>query len=558
VSGADAAAADAARIFEAAFSADPLANRHAYQAALGARGLGGLPSFPRPAFFGVAERARIAAATRALHAGVEAVVRAYFAGADLGGAIGLDGLPLDLARASFRAAAAAGGGGRPLLGVTRYDLVYEPTTGRIAFLEVNAGDPSGMGYADALIEAALALPALAAVRERLAIAVEPLAPSHRRVLLDGYRAFERARGREPAVRPRVAFAVAADSTVLADHHALARLHREAGLDASVHDPRAFRWAPGGRLTAEVEVVVGADAVVEAELDTEVRPERQVEVGAGGGSGGGSRIRPERGASAPVDIVFRDTIDEWVLAPYWPATTAIVEAARADAAFVMNPLTSVAADWKGSFAALSDPVCEAALGAHLGGAPEPAAWMSAWTGTSMPDRLASLRPCLPWTRVASHGPTTGFDGERVDLAAFARAARPDLVLKPNAGWGGFGVRIGRETDPAAWAAALDAALARPGSAVLQRFAGYVTDRYPVFEGDRFVGFRPKRINTSVWVHGGEVVGLFARASDAPVINVHQGGGLLPVVLVGEARSHRAPSGPSAVARAGASPNLPPLA
>lgn len=123
------------------------------------------------------------------------------------------------------------------LGFTRLDVVCPldvPT--QFQLLEVQAGDPSAMGWHDALAEL---------------FEEEPtLMPSHRR-------AFE-------ALTPgrRIAFVVAKDSIVESDHKLLAEHYAQNGWKALVVDPRELHF-DGTRLLAHGEPV---DAVFRDALD----------------------------------------------------------------------------------------------------------------------------------------------------------------------------------------------------------------------------------------------------------------------------------------------------
>jgi hypothetical protein len=82
-----------------------------------------------------------------------------------------------------------------------------------------------------------------------------------------------------------------------------------------------------------------------------------------------------------------------------------------------------------------------------------------------DDLATF---VPWSRVLEQTHTQ-VDGERVDLPAWCLANREALVLKPGAGYGGRGVTIGCETNPALWATAVDNALSSGEAWLVQRLA-----------------------------------------------------------------------------------------
>ncbi len=444
--------------YRRAFERDPAAHKAAVSRALAGRGLGALPTLIRPAFIDAADRSFVAEATLSLHSALEKVGRAYFRDGRFADEIRLTPRAADLARID------AGPG--PLLGLTRYDAVFEPRGRRLSFLEVQAGDPSGMGYSDAILEAFLELPATRAVADRFAVASDPLVPSQRAALLERYARFRRERGLPPRGRSvRIAFAPARESTVLADHVEMARRWREAGHDAFLADPRDFAY--DGRTLAA--------------------------------------------ADGPVDLVFRDTVDEWLCEPYGEGAEPLIRACRDGRVCLANPLSSIFADFKATFAVLSDPASEDLFD---------------------PDERRVLREHVPWTRLLTPA-----------LAAEALAQKDAYVLKPNDGWGGFGVVVGRDAPPDAWEATLAKALASEKGYVLQRYVDPTREEYPTFDGaGPYLAFVPKNVTTSFWVHDGRFAGSFVRAADASVVNVHQGGGIMPTLFVG--------AGPGSLSRAAA--------
>lgn len=68
----------------------------------------------------------------------------------------------------------------------------------------------------------------------------------------------------------------------------------------------------------------------------------------------------------------------------------------------------------------------------------------------------IRLHIPWTRVVADVKTAHY-GDTVELLAFIRKNRTNLVLKPSDEYGGSGVTLGWETSEAAWDAAIANAL-----------------------------------------------------------------------------------------------------
>ena len=108
-----------------------------------------------------------------------------------------------------------------------------------------------------------------------------------------------------------------------------------------------------------------------------------------------------------------------------------------------------------------------------------------------------------------------------------AERARYVLKKAESYGGKDVVLGVECDEAAWREAL--ASARESRWVVQKLEAIPKLAMPELEGGKFV-FRPKFMNWNPFVFGGRNGGSIARVSDSMLINISQGGGLLPTLRV----------------------------
>jgi len=158
--------------------------------------------------------------------------------------------------------------------------------------------------------------------------------------------------------------------------------------------------------------------------------------------------------------------------------------------------------------------------------------------SVEERQVMRRHVL-WTRLVSERNTSSPAGEPIDLLEYARKARELLVLKPNRSYGGEGVVVGPTATDTEWATALDRALADEERWVVQQIASIPVKSFHVLDGDDHVrmepfyivmGFAPTRYGVAV----------VTRASQEPVVNVAQRGGMCAVMVSAKALSAR--SGP----------------
>ncbi len=309
----------------------------------------------------------------------------------------------------------------PRLDACRLDAFCDADGGALQFLEIQAGDPSGLGMADA---------ALGCMRSLGAPAPYFFEARRQQVLRQW---------RGPGL-PRVAVVNEDASFVLSDTELMAEALRANGHQAQRVDARRFTFE-GGRLEAE---------------------------------------------GAQYDVILRDSHEE-----LGPATEGLNRALEAGLPR-FNPLRDVWFDDKGCFAML-------------------------W------EQLGAL-PADEREAVERHVPQT----VRVTDASRARLVsdRPGWVLKPAQGYGGFGVVIGRDVDDATWSTAL----VSPRRMVAQRYVE--VPRQPVA---RVVGegveWREQYVTLSFWLHQGRFSVAYARAGERRVVNVHQGGGLGPLIFEG---------------------------
>ena len=139
--------------------------------------------------------------------------------------------------------------------------------------------------------------------------------------------------------------------------------------------------------------------------------------------------------------------------------------------------------------------------------------------------------IPWTRRVDERRTL-YRGGSVDLIPFILEHRDHLVLKSNDDYGGKGIVLGWEVEPAAWEQAVLGALAEP--AVVQDRISLPREPYPSLAGGR-VEFIDRMLDTDPFVfHGAYAEGCLTRLSTAALVNVTAGGGSTVPTFVVERR------------------------
>ena len=91
-------------------------------------------------------------------------------------------------------------------------------------------------------------------------------------------------------------------------------------------------------------------------------------------------------------------------------------------------------------------------------------------------------------------------------------------------------VGNIADQADWEALIDNSLNEGIIYTVQECANIPVEDFPVVDGSEFKGFEPKNVNLNLWSHDGEFAGAFVRAAAGKIINVHQGGGMVPCFFV----------------------------
>src|SRR5580704_14936958 len=142
----------------------------------------------------------------------------------------------------------------------------------------------------------------------------------------------------------------------------------------------------------------------------------------------------------------------------------------------------------------------------------------------------IRNHIPWTRIVADIKTAHY-GRQVELLAFIREQRENLVLKPSDEYGGSGVTLGWETEEAAWDDAIERALtAKNGDWITQEripirreVFRYITDVGQVHYRDMLVDFAP-------YLFRGKLCGFLTRLSATGLANVTSGGGQVPAYRV----------------------------
>jgi hypothetical protein len=215
----------------------------------------------------------------------------------------------------------------------------------------------------------------------------------------------------------------------------------------------------------------------------------------------------------IDLVYRRVlINDIVARP--TECEALVKAYQSNAVCVANNFRCKIPHVKAFFAVLTDEQ-NAALFSHR--------------------EKELIRKHVPWTRVVSNTCTNHYD-KPIELLAFIRKNRENLVLKPSDEYGGTGVTLGWETDEKAWDATIDKAVAAvtaggdAGCWIVQERIPIRREVFPYIGKDGAVEFKDMLVDFAPYLFQGKLCGFLTRLSATGLANVTSGGGQVPAFRV----------------------------
>lgn len=210
----------------------------------------------------------------------------------------------------------------------------------------------------------------------------------------------------------------------------------------------------------------------------------------------------------IDLVYRRVLINDIIARP-EQCEALVKAYTANAVCVANTFRCKIPHVKTFFAVLTDEQ-NGALFSH--------------------DERQFIAKHIPWTRVVADVGTAHY-GEHVELLAFVRRERANLVLKPSDEYGGSGVTLGWEADEAAWDAAIGRALsAANGAWIVQERIPVRREIFPYIAQAGRVDYREMLVDFAPYLFRGKLAGFLTRLSATGLANVTSGGGQVPAFRV----------------------------
>ncbi len=146
-----------------------------------------------------------------------------------------------------------------------------------------------------------------------------------------------------------------------------------------------------------------------------------------------------------------------------------------------------------------------------------------------EELDIINKNIPWTRVLGKYKTCYHD-KQVNLVDFIKLNRQNFVLKPNYGYGGKGILLGPEIRQEDWERNINLIMNSGSKYVVQEYINIPMESFPVCSNDTFKGFSKKYFNINFWGFNGKFGGSYVRTSEKKIINVSQGGKMIPLYFV----------------------------
>ncbi|HWQ14660.1 MAG TPA: hypothetical protein VNL77_17820 [Roseiflexaceae bacterium] len=342
----------------------------------------------------------------------------------------------------------------------------------LRFVEFNGESPAAIAYEDVLSDVFRGLPVMERFAERYTLTPLPARARLLDTLLDAWRQF----GGTQA--PTVAILDWKGLPTRSEFLLFQRFFHEHGIQAAICSPDDLTYRDGALLATDYEII-GPDGAV----------------------------TPSREPPFPVALVYKRVLTSELLIRYGDAALEhpLMRAYAAGKVCVVNSFRAKLLHKKAIFALLTDDN----LSEHF-----------------TPEERAAIAAHVPWTRMVRQGAST-YQGERIDLLAFARANRERLVLKPNDEYGGKGVVIGWESSADEWDRALSEALLSP--TILQERVTIAYEDYPALvDGALQIG--PRLVDTDPFMFGDDVQGTLCRLSTVTLLNVTAGGGSTTPVFI----------------------------
>lgn len=141
--------------------------------------------------------------------------------------------------------------------------------------------------------------------------------------------------------------------------------------------------------------------------------------------------------------------------------------------------------------------------------------------------AGIMKHIPWTKIIRDIKTDNPIDKKVELLNYIRKNKDHLILKPNRGYGGYGIVIGKDTSKSQWDNLIEKGCVEFGKWVVQEYIELSTKTFPTIDKNGDIIF--EEFYTVYGLAGTpDGIGILGRASKKKVVNVAQHGGIMSVL------------------------------
>jgi len=383
------------------------------------------------------------------------------------------------------------------LAVARFDAFYNFSNDALQFLEINPDIPGGMGDNDMLIKIFDSLPSMQFLRNQFEIRRDTLVDSLYKMLLKKYKEYCLNFRKQEERSPHIAVVCARNSDSRLEIDFIIELLKEKGLKVSYADPRDFVYdGKTLNLNGEDVHIVSRRENIRDIFRTESSGKLH------------SNIRNRILNYTKTACLNNRFLNQYLKRGYFGHTEDIIKAYADNNICMINSFFSSICVQKSAFAIIQD---------------------KRFRNLFDEEELYVINKYIPWTRILKQCKTF-YKNTEINLVPFIRMHRQKFVIKPNMGFGGKGIVIGSEISQTEWEKKINLIMDSGSKHVVQEYIDIPTENFPVYENGILKGFSPQYVNINFWGVDGKFAGSFVRASDKKVINVAQGGRIVPLYYV----------------------------
>ena len=380
--------------------------------------------------------------------------------------------------------------------VARLDGFYNINDDSLKFLEINLDNPSYMGINDLFIKIFDQLPSIKYLKKEFNIKADKLVDSLYNILIKKYREYCTYYKIQEVEDPYIAIVCSRNSFIRNDVDTIIRLFQERNINVNYADPRDFVY-DGKTLKLNDEEV---NIVYRDTLKDFFRTESSGKIH--------SNVRNKILDYTKDACMHNSFINHYLKTGYLGHAEDIIKAYSDNKICIINPLSAGPCAQKYSFAIIQDV---------------------RFSKLFNEEELDAINKYIPWTRILGKY-TTCYDNKEINLTEFIKSNRQKFVLKTNYGFGGKGVLIGPEIEQKVWERKINSVIKSGSKYVVQEYIDIPKESFPVYSNDTFKGFTSQYFNINFWGFDGKFGGCYVRTSEKKIINITQGGKLVPLYYV----------------------------